>query len=109
MTLKEKSFRTRCWWRKEYSWSGEASFRDDPGRVDSDAFVMQIRGFNKPDGDDDTRFASLQSMLLYQLLGLFHRDEQRMSLHQILFFASQLTLSLPGSQNVNSPTPSMAP
>lgn len=25
----------------------------------------------------DDRFATLQSLLLYQLLGLFHRDEQR--------------------------------
>lgn len=39
--------------------------------------VFLVRGFNKRNGDDASKFASLQSMLLYQLLGLFHRDEQR--------------------------------
>lgn len=36
-------------------------------------------GFNKEGTSEDERFASLQSMLLYQLLGLFHQDEQRAS------------------------------
>lgn len=45
-------------------------------------FVLRLTlafhtGFNKVDTNDDERFSTLQSMLLYQLLGLFHRDEQR--------------------------------
>ncbi|ORY79776.1 hypothetical protein BCR35DRAFT_304607 [Leucosporidium creatinivorum] len=39
--------------------------------------VYLVRGFNKEGTSDEDRFATLQSMLLYQLLGLFHRDEQQ--------------------------------
>lgn len=42
-------------------------------------WVLVRRGFNKAENTDDDKFASLQSMLLYQLLGLFHREEQRAS------------------------------
>ncbi|KAM0748180.1 hypothetical protein T439DRAFT_328165 [Meredithblackwellia eburnea MCA 4105] len=44
--------------------------------------VFLVRGFNKPGNTEDDKFASLQSMLLYQLLGLFHKDEaQRVLSH----------------------------
>ncbi|KAL8293014.1 hypothetical protein RQP46_000708 [Phenoliferia psychrophenolica] len=42
--------------------------------------VFLVRGFNKPGNTDTDKFSSLQSMLLYQLLGLFHKDEQQRQL-----------------------------
>ncbi|GEM11000.1 zinc finger, C2H2-type transcription factor [Rhodotorula toruloides] len=39
--------------------------------------VFLVRGFQEKSKTWDQKFASLQSMLLYQLLGLFHRDEQQ--------------------------------
>ncbi|BGP03475.1 zinc finger, C2H2-type transcription factor [Rhodotorula toruloides] len=39
--------------------------------------VFLVRGFQEKNKTWDQKFASLQSMLLYQLLGLFHRDEQQ--------------------------------
>ncbi|GAA5965937.1 hypothetical protein JCM21900_005703 [Sporobolomyces salmonicolor] len=44
--------------------------------------VFLVRGFQQPEKTFDDRFASLQSLLLYQLLGLFHRDEQQRLLSQ---------------------------
>ncbi|GAA5982870.1 hypothetical protein JCM11641_002611 [Rhodosporidiobolus odoratus] len=44
--------------------------------------VFLIRGFQAPEKTFEDRFASLQSLLLYQLLGLFHRDEQQRLLSQ---------------------------
>ncbi|GAA5906097.1 uncharacterized protein JCM6883_002549 [Sporobolomyces salmoneus] len=44
--------------------------------------VFLIRGFLDPSKNWDDRFASLQSLLLYQLLGFFHRDEQQRLLAQ---------------------------
>ncbi|BGP51752.1 hypothetical protein JCM10450v2_007702 [Rhodotorula kratochvilovae] len=39
--------------------------------------VFLVRGFQEKDKSWEDRFASLQSLLLYQLLGIFHRDEQQ--------------------------------
>ncbi|SCV69566.1 BQ2448_2586 [Microbotryum intermedium] len=36
-----------------------------------------VRSFNKPDATEANRFVFLQSLLLYQLLGLFHRDQEQ--------------------------------
>ncbi|GAA5981325.1 hypothetical protein JCM5350_004365 [Sporobolomyces pararoseus] len=44
--------------------------------------VFLIRGFLEPTKTWEDRFASLQSLLLYQLLGFFHRDEQQRLLAQ---------------------------
>ncbi|GAA6048694.1 hypothetical protein JCM3770_002025 [Rhodotorula araucariae] len=44
--------------------------------------VFLVRGFQEKDKSWEDRFASLQSLLLYQLLGLFHRDEQQRLLSQ---------------------------
>ncbi|BGP20208.1 hypothetical protein JCM10213_005937 [Rhodosporidiobolus nylandii] len=44
--------------------------------------VFLVRGFQAPEKTFDDRFASLQSLLLYQLLGLFHRDPQQQLLSQ---------------------------
>ncbi|GAA6020590.1 hypothetical protein JCM10207_008678 [Rhodosporidiobolus poonsookiae] len=52
--------------------------------------VFLVRGFQAPEKTFEDRFASLQSLLLYQLLGLFHRDEQQrllsQSFHSALIF-----------------------
>ncbi|ORY79777.1 hypothetical protein BCR35DRAFT_352677 [Leucosporidium creatinivorum] len=39
--------------------------------------VFLVRHFNTEGLTQEERFATIQSMLLYQLLGLFHRDEQQ--------------------------------
>lgn len=39
--------------------------------------VFLVRAFNKEELGFEDRFSTLQSMLLYQLLGIFHADEQR--------------------------------
>ncbi|GAA6060700.1 hypothetical protein JCM10212_005082 [Sporobolomyces blumeae] len=59
--------------------------------------VYIIRGFVDPQKTWEDRFASLQSLLLYQLLGLFHRDEQqRLLSHQfhayLIYMMKQLDL-----------------
>ncbi|SGY77308.1 BQ5605_C005g03600 [Microbotryum silenes-dioicae] len=36
-----------------------------------------VRSFNKADATEESRFTFLQSLLLYQLLGLFHRDQEQ--------------------------------
>ncbi|GAA5863556.1 hypothetical protein JCM8547_007284 [Rhodosporidiobolus lusitaniae] len=44
--------------------------------------VFLVRGFQTPGKSFDEQFATLQSLLLYQLLGLFHREEQQRLLAQ---------------------------
>ncbi|KWU45571.1 hypothetical protein RHOSPDRAFT_32876 [Rhodotorula sp. JG-1b] len=60
--------------------------------------VFLVRGFQDAGKSWDERFASMQSLLLYQLLGLFHRDEQQRllshSFHSALIFMLR-SLDLP--------------
>ncbi|GAA5908520.1 hypothetical protein JCM8208_002653 [Rhodotorula glutinis] len=61
--------------------------------------VFLVRGFQEQEKSWEDRFASLQSLLLYQLLGLFHRDEQQRllsnSFHSALIYMLR-ALDLPG-------------
>ena len=68
------AFRARCSWKRESISSGTLAV------LLQSVCKLSARGcstFNQDNQTDDDKFASLQSMLLYQLLGLFHRDEQR--------------------------------
>jgi len=59
---------------------GERSYRfSDCQPITTDCRSTSLTGFLDPTKNWDDRFATLQSLLLYQLLGLFHRDEQRES------------------------------
>jgi hypothetical protein len=59
-----------------YEREGQAgrSFSDD---MLTKKRVFNVRNFNNKLNSEIDRFGSLQSMLLYQLLGFFHRDEDR--------------------------------
>ncbi|GAA5930189.1 uncharacterized protein JCM15063_004739 [Sporobolomyces koalae] len=79
------------------------AFEDD-GQVFSNEMLVEkrvflIRGFMNADKNWDDQFASIQSLLLYQLLGFFHRDEQQRLLshqfHSSLIFMLKHT-DLPG-------------
>ncbi|GAA6034728.1 hypothetical protein JCM8097_001141 [Rhodosporidiobolus ruineniae] len=69
--------------------------------------VYLVRGFQAPEKNFDDRFASLQSLLLYQLLGLFHKDEQQrllsQSFHSALIYMLR-SLDLP-TRIRNNPLP----
>ncbi|KIM83662.1 hypothetical protein PILCRDRAFT_819307 [Piloderma croceum F 1598] len=62
-----------------YEREGQAgrSFSDD---MLTKKRVFNVRNFNNKLNSEVDRFGSLQSMLLYQLLGFFHRDEDQRSL-----------------------------
>ena len=68
--------------------------------------AREFTGFSKEDTTDEQRFTLLQSMLMYQLLGLFHHDEQRESLCLCESHAELIASLL---QNDCSRIPSMAP
>ncbi|GAA5868500.1 hypothetical protein JCM3774_005399 [Rhodotorula dairenensis] len=76
--------------------------------------VFLVRGFQDASKSWEERFSSMQSLLLYQLLGLFHRDEQQRllshSFHSALIFMLR-SLDLPAkvrSTQVTAPRPGMA-
>ncbi|GAA5830003.1 hypothetical protein JCM11251_006841 [Rhodosporidiobolus azoricus] len=73
--------------------------------------VYLVRGFQDPEKTFDDRFASLQSLLLYQLLGLFHRDEQQrlltQSFHSALIYMLR-SLDLP-TKIRQTPVPPVTP
>ncbi|GAA5985699.1 hypothetical protein JCM10908_007078 [Rhodotorula pacifica] len=70
--------------------------------------VFLVRGFQDAGKTWEERFSSMQSLLLYQLLGLFHRDEQQRllshSFHSALIFMLR-SLDLPAKVKSTSVTP----
>lgn len=64
----------------------------------------QSLGFNKEGTSDEDRFATLQSMLLYQLLGLFHRDEQREFVSPLSQFSARADLRRVHTERILSHT-----
>lgn len=91
----------RCSSRSE-STSFEVSLRGSLSSRRSVAY-LSTTGFNKEGTSDEDRFATLQSMLLYQLLGLFHRDEQR-KLMIYLRLGARPDLSLTSTERILSHT-----